>query len=187
MLYQANRLTNKRVPGFERLESKLVLAGNVIGDLLAYGGNFRGGVHVAVADFNTDGVPDVVTGAGSGGTPHLRLWDGATLKEMFGFDDAYPRNFRGGVHVAVGDFNRDGTPDIVTGAGPGGGSHVRVWDGKAMTDGQRRELFGIPEAYPGHSGGVHVAAADFNRDGIADIVTGAGGGGGHRSDSLQVG
>jgi hypothetical protein len=37
----------------------------------------------------------------------------------------YSPNFQGGVYVAAGDVNGDGTPDIITGPGSGGGAHVR--------------------------------------------------------------
>ena len=37
---------------------------------------------------------------------------------------AYEDSFQGGVRVALGDVNGDGFPDLVTGAGPGGGPAV---------------------------------------------------------------
>src|SRR5262249_57247349 len=40
---------------------------------------------------------------------------------------AYTPTFLGGVNVAAGDLNGDGKAEIVTGAGPGGGPHVRIF------------------------------------------------------------
>src|SRR5262249_53260774 len=42
--------------------------------------------------------------------------------------DAFP-GFGGGVKVAVGDVNGDGTPDLIAAAGPGGNSQINVYDG----------------------------------------------------------
>ena len=50
-------------------------------------------------------------------------------RQLFNFY-AYAPNFTGGVRVAVGDVNGDGTPDIITAPGAGGGPHIKVFDGK---------------------------------------------------------
>ena len=178
---------------------------------------FTGPITTAQADLNGDGVPDVVVGAGAGGGPHVKVFDGATGTETASFY-AYDAGFTGGVTVAVGDVNNDGVADIVTGAGAGGGPNVKVFDGKSMaatvsffafdagfgggvnvaaTDGkivvgagagggpnvrvfdgtgaEQAELFAYDQ---GFRGGVRVAVEDANGDGTPDIVTGAGPGGG---------
>jgi cyclophilin family peptidyl-prolyl cis-trans isomerase len=81
--------------------------------------------------------------------------------------------FPGGVSVAVGDVDGDKFPDIVVGAGPGGGPHVRVLSGKTG-----QEELGFMAFDPRFAGGVNVAVGDVNGDGKADIIVGAGLGGG---------
>jgi hypothetical protein len=92
---------------------------------------------------------------------------------------AYDPMFTGGVRVATGDVNGDGASDIITGAGPGGGPHVRVW---SVTGSSVTELAGFyaydPLACDGGffdptvCDGVYVGAGDFTGDGIAEVVTG---------------
>ncbi len=148
------------------------LTGQTIASYFAYSANFTGGVFVAAGDVNGDGHADIITGAGAGGGPHVKVFDGQTLQTLRSFF-AYAAGFSGGVTVASGDVNYDGYSDVVTGAGPGGGPHLKVFDG---SNGQTIASF---FAYnPGFTGGVTVAAGDVNGDGYADIITGAGAGGG---------
>lgn len=143
-----------------------------IGGFFAYTPAFAGGVYVAAGDVDGDGHADIITGAGAGGGPHVRIWSGATFTEIGGFF-AYNPAFAGGVRVATGDVNGDGREDIITAPGAGGGPHVRVWSGSDLS-----EIFGFFAYDPAFAGGVSVAAADIDGDGRADIITGAGAGGG---------
>ncbi len=143
---------------------------------LAYHEKFRSGVRVAVGDVNGDGVADVITGAGPGGGPHVRVFDGRNGEPLAGPLSsflAYDAAFTGGVFVAAGDVNGDGLDEVITGADAGGGPHVRVFN---AADGS--QLLGWMAYATQFSGGVRVAAADVNADGMADIITGAGTGGG---------
>jgi FG-GAP repeat len=141
-------------------------------NFLAYDAAFTGGVRVATGDVTGDNFEDVITAAGPGGGPHVEVFDGRTGAEVMSFF-AYDAAFTGGVFVAAGDTNDDGFDDVVTGAGGGGGPHVKVFSGK---DGSLlQSFFAYGAAF---AGGVTVAAGDVNRDGKADVITGAGPGAG---------
>ena len=164
-------------PGEEPLVQVYKSDGSLAFSFDAYAKSFTGGVSVAVGDVNGDAVPDIITGAGAGGGPHVKVFDGAALLEgqitVIDSFYAYAPSFTGGVRVAAGDMNGDGKADIVTGAGPGGGPHVEVFSGADLS------LLASFYAYaPTFTGGVFVAAGDINGDGDADVVTGAGAGGG---------
>jgi hypothetical protein len=122
---------------------------------------FAGGMTVATADLNGDGFQEIVTGAGPGGGPHVKVFDGLSGDEILSFY-AYDERFRGGVNVAAGDGR------IVTGAGPGGGPHVKAF---SSTGAETASYFAYAESFVG---GVRVAIGDTNGDGTAEIVTGAG-------------
>jgi hypothetical protein len=136
----------------------------------AYDSRFGGGAFVGCGDVDGDGLGDVVTGAGPGGAPHVRAFSLAAGSpvEIAGFH-AYDGGFTGGVRVAVGDIDGDGRGDIVTGAGPGGGPHVRAFKLVGSTPVEIASFFAYDPAF---SGGVFVAAGDVTGEGRAAIVTG---------------
>jgi hypothetical protein len=144
----------------------------IIRDFLAYAPAFGGGVYVASGDTNGDGFDEIITGVGVGGGPHVRVFDGITGNERYGFF-AYDPGFLSGVIVTAGDLDNDGIDEVITGAGPGGGPHVRVWISETLN-----ERFGFFAYSTSFLGGVYVAAGDVTGDGRAEIITGAGSGGG---------
>jgi hypothetical protein len=139
----------------------------------AYSTNFLGGVRVAVGDVNGDGVPDIITAPGPTGGPDIRVFDGSTGQMIDEFL-AYSPQWLGGVYVAAGDVNGDGHADIITGPDAGGGPEVKVFSG-ANTSKVLMDFMAYSQFF---TGGVRVAAGDVNGDGKADIITGAGPGGG---------
>ncbi|HUR76340.1 MAG TPA: Calx-beta domain-containing protein [Acidimicrobiales bacterium] len=141
----------------------------VLASFFAYTPGFGGGVRVAVGDMGGDAKDELVTAAGPGGGPHIIVWrpnaDG-TATAVSGFM-AYGAEFTGGVFIAAAK-NR-----IVTGPGAGGGPHVRAFDGAGTPQGG-----GFMAYEPNFTGGVTVGAGNLDNDVAAEIVTGAGPGGG---------
>ena len=137
-------------------------------------GAFTGGTRVAAGDFDLDGKAEIVTAAGTGGGPHVRVFDSTgvaftnpSLPNFANSFFAYAEGFSGGVFVSTGDVNGDGRPDIITGAGVGGGPHVKVFSGTDNT--LLKSYFAYDTSY---SGGVTVTNTDVDGDGRSDIVTG---------------
>ncbi len=93
----------------------------------AYDSRFRGGVSVAVGDVTRDGFADIVTAAGPGTAPHVKVFSGRFGDELMSFF-AYDRDFFGGVRVSIRDVNADGLPDIITEATVAGRTHVKAFD-----------------------------------------------------------
>src|SRR5207248_1324751 len=122
-----------------------------------------GGVSVAAGDINADGFDDIIAGAGAGGGPNVIVFsgkDGSLLRNFFAYDSA----FTGGVTVAAGDVDGDGRFEIITGAGPGGGPNVGIFDG----DAQRMASFFAFD--PAFTGGVYVATGRVRGIGFASII-----------------
>ena len=104
-------------------------------------GSAKGGGFVAVGDVTGDGVPETVFGK-DGFKEGLSLYPeedfepfvavteneqpDLSTRRIVGFRPYNP-NFHGGVRVGLADVDGDGALDVITGAGPGGGPHVRAF------------------------------------------------------------
>lgn len=161
------------------------ITGSETSSFMAYDINFRGGVSVAVGDIDGSGFAAIVTGAGPGGGPHVKVFNGtdhSLIKQFM----AYASTFTGGVYVAVGDYLSDGKYEIITGAGVGGGPHIKIWDYETLNlDGQTMAFTDFTKPNGEvidviFTGGVRVALADANGDNVLDILAGAGPTGGPR-------
>ena len=85
------------------------------------------GATLAVGDLGSDGVPEVVVGAGPGSLPYIMVLrqDGTTINRFLAFDKSVAK----GVIVNLRDVNGDGKNEIVAATGPKFGKFVRVFDG----------------------------------------------------------
>jgi hypothetical protein len=107
----------------------------------AYESSFYGGAAVATGDVDNDGVPDLVTAAGPGGGPRIRIFNGRNVRagQLGPFADWFQgdSNDRSGLSVAVGDVNGDGYADVVTSvqAGTASANIVTVWNGEGLRRG----------------------------------------------------
>ena len=130
---------------------------------------FLGAVSVGTGDLTGDGLADIIVGAGAGGGPHVKAFNGATgaeIRSFFAFDTA----FRGGVSVRAGDLNGDGIADIVVGTGPGAGPHIKIFDGKNQS-----EIASFFAGDPAVTGGVLVEVGDFVAGGGLEVLGSANG------------
>ncbi len=150
--------------------------------------SYNVGATVAAADFNGDGKADIVAGPESG-NPNIVVFSGADtgpaparLRDYFAYAPTTPGGsqfYPLGAYVAVGNYDGDSTPDIVTGAGinvatgVGGGSHVRVFSG-GNKNSITTEFFAYPNLTPEFRGGVRVGAADIDGDGRIELLAAPG-------------
>lgn len=136
--------------------------GSSYAQFAAYGENFRGGVRVATINTDHDGTPEIVTGAGESGGPHVRVFKafGSVLHEFF----AYDRSSSHGVSVATGDVNGDGEDDIVTAVGSDVSRDVIVWSESG------EEIFRFTaSAFPASSA-LSVSTADIDSDVAQEVI-----------------
>ena len=147
-----------------------------VASFFAFDPAFAGGVNVAAGDVTGDGVADIITGAGPGGGPHVRVFslaggvaDGGRelLRIRPGVRGRRQRGGRGRDRRRRGRDHHRG--------GPGGGPHVRAF---SLAGGVVTEVASFFAYNPAFPGGVTVAAGDVTGDGVAEIITGAGPGGG---------
>jgi len=95
-------------------------------------------------------------------SPATNVSGSATLLSSF---NPFSAGYLGGITLATGDVNDDGTPDIIAAKTAGNVSNVRVFSGVNNSLIQAFQAFGNS-----FTSGVSVATEDVNGDGHADIV-----------------
>lgn len=131
--------------------------------------NWKGGLYAVGTDLTKDGRALIAVNAE--GTPHIKVFDLATGKEVDSFY-AHGAKTTGGVRIALGDANGDGIPDLFTVNGPGNAvTAVKVFSGK-----DRAVLAEFPVVDNNYRGGAFVTAGDMTGNGLANAIVGLDGG-----------
>ena len=155
----------------------------MVANFFAFEPVFKGGVYVAAGNLDGNvsasghGIDDLIVSAGPGGGPRVIAFSGGTnyvnLNSQLCDYFVYAPTFRGGVSVAAGNvFGGVGSPDeIITGAGAGGGPHVRAFQlSNTNTPNSVLEYMAFDTDF---RNGIYVGAGDISGDGIDDIFTGS--------------
>ena len=145
----------------------------LIDSFFAFGDKYRGKINMTVVDIDADGIAEIIVAPASGGGPNVRVYvyNSTTSQiELLDWFMAYGEKFRGGVSVAAGDVNGDGTLEMIVTPEGSGGSNVRAYQFNAST--KKFSLLGWFMAYGDtFRGSVNVKLADINGDGSVEIIT----------------
>lgn len=123
----------------------------------------RTGINVATGDVDGDGKDEITVSQEQNGHAWVKVYRYNNSKTVLGEWNAFD-NAEVGASVAMGDIDYDGKAEIIVGAGPGGGPHIRVYE----ADGTRKaiQFFAF---HPDYRGGIDVSAGDIDNDGKDDI------------------
>jgi hypothetical protein len=176
------------------------LAGVLLTSFDPYGPSFKGGVQVAVADVEGDGLDDIIT-VPSWGPAEVKVFQNVPVGGVPTFDAshpyrdflAFPSSFIGGAVVAAADMGSalpngtfvnilDGKAEIVVGSAAGMKTTVKVFDVSHMSASTPKTVAAAVASFTPWStatttfrGGVSLSVARINvADPIPDIVVGAG-------------
>jgi FG-GAP-like repeat len=120
---------------------------------------------MAVADLNRDGIKDVAIGGGNTELSILLgMGNGTFVRQPVVTLVPGGDLFSACNDIGVGDLNRDGIQDLVVPLGNGEGNAILIGNGNGTF--QVRSRIQIDETFAP----LHVAVADYNRDGLLDIA-----------------
>jgi hypothetical protein len=138
---------------------------SLIGEWDAFG-EVKSGASIAMGDIDYDSKDEIIVGAGPNGSPQIRVFEAnGTPKpiQFFAFDQSY----KGGINVAAGDINNDGRDEIGV-CQASGESWCRIYFYN-----NSHTLYSEWKAYGDAPLGATIDMGDIDRDGKAEILTGA--------------
>jgi len=146
-------------------------------NLIAYATGY--GVKVAAGDVDGDGVDEIITVPGPGGSNYgiIKIWEVETSLGIGQWSTSAKNEFtvtsryNYSVNIASGDIDGDGRDEIITGAGP----HRKESDVIKVFD-QDGALISEFRAKIVRRYGANVAGGDIDGDGVDEIIVGAGAG-----------
>lgn len=166
-----------------------------VASLRPFGDSWLGGLHVAVEDFDGDGAQDLAASKMLG-DGEIRIFRG--LGGLAGFETQpwrtirpFDASFVGGSSIAAADLGtvsdgsivdagqQDGRAELVVAGGPTTGPIVLGYDLSGVAE---RQILNIRPFDASLLGGVSVATARFDADGIPDLLLSAGLRGGSRTE-----
>ena len=124
-----------------------------------------GPMAMAVLDLNRDGIKDVAIGGGNTElSVLLGVGNGTFVRQPVVALVPGGDPFSACNDIGVGDLNRDGILDLVAPLGNGHGNAILIGNGNGTF--QVRSRIQIDETFAP----LHVAVADYNRDGLLDLA-----------------
>ncbi len=124
-----------------------------------------GPMAMAVVDLNRDGIKDVAIGGGNTEfSVLLGVGNGTFVRQPIVTLVPGGDLFSACNDIGVGDLNRDSIQDLVVPLGNGNGNAILIGNGNGTF--QVRSRIQIDETFAP----LHVAVADYNRDGLLDIA-----------------
>lgn len=130
--------------------------------------NFRGGLRIALADMDDDGLAELIVVGGPGAGPRVATYDGRTLADFHTperlFEDffAMDPDSRLGMFVAAGDLDGDGTPEIAVSSDAGGGPRILIFDGESLLHDDPERVADFFAGNPDARGGLRIAIRDVS-------------------------
>ena len=159
--------------------------------------NYKGPLSLAVGDFLHKGYQQLIVSTTAKSVSNIVIFD---LFQTFSQDNTaettgvfsnpvvlqkftpFP-GFMGGAVVAAGDFDADGMDDMAV-ATSHGGSRIKIYSQKSSDHGSLPEMPELVTAFSPFGnqfkGGLSLAAGHLSGEAAADLVVGAGAGGGSR-------